>query len=75
MRNVKWLIAAVLVIPTTGCVEFDATRATATMTATITASRLFERLLLRRAAATTQHAGYYATPSVNNYYYTPRRRS
>lgn len=67
MRNVKWLIAAALVIPATGCVQ------------SMDQGYGYSNGYYSNGYASSGYAssgyygspGYYATPRVNNYYYTP----
>lgn len=65
MRNMKWLVAAVLAIPAAGCVE------------SMDQSYGYSNGYYSNGYANSGYyssPGYYATPNVNNYYYTPSPR-
>jgi hypothetical protein len=62
MRNMKWLIAAILAIPAGGCVQ------------SMDQSYGYSDGYYSNGYANSGYygsPGYYATPSVSNYYYTP----
>ena len=64
MRNMKWLVAAVLAIPAAGCVE------------SMDQGYGYSDGYYSNGYASSGYysPGYYATPSVNNYYYTSAPR-
>lgn len=68
MRNMKWLVAAVLAIPAAGCVE--------SMDQSYGYSDGYYSPGYSSGyyPSSGYSSGYYATPSVNNYYYTPSPR-